>query len=273
MNFVLGARGRLGHAIASSLSTSQVKTPNRSVYTEWWHDGAADDVSRYFERCANSEGVVYVAAGIIDPKKPVDHHDQVNFLLAKNVVLGASKLGLKVVTFGTVMEKIVGEKSVNPYFSSKVKLGNFVEDFCTKSSLALHIRIHTLFGGGRPDEFMFLGQIFNAIRSHVQFKMSPGMQLREYHYIDDEVVAIYKLVDSGVSGAIELSHGAPVTLRDLAKYIFAAYKCPELLKIGALPEPVNDNHGLLFERPPALCDVVFRDTFPAVVEYLCSCEV
>jgi len=272
MNFVLGARGRLGHAITSSLPAARVKTPDRSVYSEWWRDAAADDVSRYFERWASRDGVIYVAAGIIDPKQPHEEHHRVNFLLAKNVVEGATKLGLKVVTFGTVMEKVVDNKSVSPYFSSKAKLGHFVEDFCTTSSLALHIRIHTLFGGGPPDGFMFLGQILRSIKSQVEFKMTPGMQLREYHHIDDEVVAISRLVDSGVSGAIELSHGGPVTLRDLAKYIFAAYKCTELLKIGALPEPINDNYGLLFERPSALGDVVFRDTLPAVVEYLRSCE-
>ena len=141
MNFVLGGRGRLGHAMISSQLASQFKVLDRPVYSKWLCDGAADDVSRYFERWANNGGVIYVASGIIDPNQTQGEHSQVNFSLAKNVIEGATKLGLRVVTFGTVMEKVVGDKSINPYFSSKIRLGRFVEDFSIKSELVLHIRI------------------------------------------------------------------------------------------------------------------------------------
>ncbi|WKJ92017.1 NAD-dependent epimerase/dehydratase family protein [Methylomonas montana] len=270
MIFVLGSHGRLGRAIAGSALSNQTNNLHRSIYAEWWRDGSADAIARFFEKSANTKSIIYNAAGIIDPKLNYEDHELINFKLAKNIVVGATKLGLKVVTFGTVMEKVVGDKTTNPYYLSKTKLGHFVEEFCSNSNLALHIRIHTLFGGDRPSSFMFLGQILHAIESQTEFKMTPGMQLREYHHIDDEVAAIYRLVDSGLSGAIELSHGQPVTLRELATYIFESYRCANLLKIGALPEPVNDNYGLLFERTVELTDMVFRDTLPNVIQYLRS---
>lgn len=268
MNFVLGARGRLGHAIHSSQSGGQIEALDHFVYSEWWRDGSADDVARFFENRAGGDGVVYVATGIIDPGRPYEDHHRVNFSLAKNVVEGATKIGLRVITFGTVMEKIVDDEGANSYFASKTKLGHFVEEFCATNTLALHIRLHTLFGGRPPDAFMFLGQILHAIGSGSEFKMTTGMQLREYHQIDDEVAAIFKLANSDVSGAMELSHGVPVTLKELAEYIFKAHGCLSLLKIGALPEPVNENYGLLFARPPILENLAFRDTLSAVVEYL-----
>lgn len=271
MNLVLGANGRLGRAIVPSLPVESVLAPARSLYAEWWRDGAADLVSRFLEGQAVEPETVYVAAGIIDPARPADEHHQVNYLLARNVIEGATKLGFRVVTFGTVMEEIVGDKSNNPYLSSKFKLGNYVENFSVELDLALHVRIHTLFGGGAPEACMFLGQIFHSLVKQIEFKMSPGMQLREYHHIDDEVLAIRKLLAAGASGAIALSHGAPVTLKDLAAYIFEGFQCPELLKVGALPGPVNDNYGVLFGRPHEIDELAFRATLPSVLDYLHTC--
>lgn len=271
MNYVLGARGRLGRAIATALPPNQIKIPDHSVYSEWWRDGAADLVSHYFGEPENCTSVVYVAAGLIDPNRSSDEHHRVNYKLARNVIEGATKQGFKVVTFGTVMEKVVRDKSSNPYFASKIRLGDFVDEFTAKSDLVLHVRIHTLFGGPPPDGFMFLGQIYHSLVSNSEFKMSPGTQLREYHHLDDEVAAILKLLECGVAGAIALSHGSQFMLKDIARYIFDAFRCSELLRVGALPGPRDDNYNEFFERPHALNGMVFRDTLPALVDYFRLC--
>lgn len=272
MNVVLGARGRLGHAIATTLPSNQVVTPERSTYSEWWSADGADRASRYLEELGAQPGVVYLTAGIIDPSRPADDHEKVNYQLARNVVEGATRVGFRVLTFGTVMEQLVGEQSKNPYYSSKKKLGYFVEDFATQSGSALHVRIHTLFGGGPPDTFMFLGQMFRALIDQVEFRMSPGTQLREYHHLDDEVQAISRLAGGQAGGSIDLSHGESVTLLDMANYVFQALGCLELLNIGALPGPTADNFGVVFKRTPAIGDISFRPTLPAVVDYLQHCR-
>lgn len=267
--FILGARGRLGHAIHASQGATHVQVPDHDVYSDWWRDNGADAAARYFERQgADDTSVVYVATGIIDPGRPQEEHERVNFALAKHVVEGAGKTGARVITFGTVMEKVVDDNGLNPYFSSKTKLGRFVEDFCAGNRPGLHIRLHTLFGGRAPDPFMFLGQILRAINTGTEFKMTPGLQLREYHHIDDEVAAIFRLANSSANGSVELSHGMPVMLKDLASYVFQAKGRSDLLKIGALAGPVNDNYKFLFERTPDLRDLHFRDTLPSVVDYL-----
>jgi len=268
MNFVFGARGRLGRAIIDSLPPYQVITPERATYSEWWRDDESDQVSRYLETQALNPGVVYVALGIIDPRRPLEEHIRVNYLLARNIVTGATRLGFRVLTFGTVMENLIGETSHNPYFLSKKKIGRFVDSFGSQSNLALHIRIHTLFGGGAPNEFMFLGQMLRALKNQEEFKMSPGTQLREYHHLDDEVLAISRLVQSQISGTMSLSHGSPVTLRDIADHVFNSFNCLELLKVGALPGPKEDNFSEVFKRSPIIDDIMFRPTLPAVVDYL-----
>ena len=274
MNFVLGAHGRLGSAIVASTELGQTIALDRSIYSHWACEGAADDVARYFEKSASPEaaGYVFVAAGITDPNRSPEEHHSVNYLLARNVVEGAQKCGLRVVTFGSVMEAIAGEGSENSYFASKVRLGNFVKEYSAKHGNALHVRIHTLFGGGLPENFMFLGQMRNAIARGARFDMSDGLQLREYHHVDDETKAIAKFIQLNACGVIELSHGSSFRLRDLAIYVFKAFNCPDKLNIGAMPTPRHENFDFVFPRSPLLGEFQFRDTFPAVVEYLQTCD-
>src|SRR5258708_4444118 len=111
MNFILGSRGRLGSALAAALKIDGVIEFDRSIYADWLRDGASNDIARHFEASAEEKGVVYVAVGITNPSQSHDEHHAVNFVLARNVVQGATKSGLRVVTFGTVMEHIGGDRS------------------------------------------------------------------------------------------------------------------------------------------------------------------
>ncbi len=271
VNIVLGARGRLGSALAYSLPSHRAIVPPRSIYEEWWRESSTYDILRYLENLGENQGTVYVAAGIIDPNRSADEHHGVNYLLARNVIKCATSLGFKVVTFGTAMEEVVNEKTTNPYLASKIKLGRFVNEFSTASNDVFHIRLHTLFGGGLPAHFMFLGQMLKSLISRSEFKMSSGLQLREYHYISDDVAAIRKLIETGPAGSVTLTHGAPVTLKDIATYTFEEFNCIELLRVGALPGPAEDNYGILFKRPKVLLDISFRETLPALVDYLRKC--
>ena len=268
MNVIIGARGRLGRTIALSSHADLVMTPPRSLYAEWWREDAVDKISQYLEKVISAPGNIYVASGIINPCSCREEHYQANYLLPRNIIEGGTKMGFKVVTFGTVMESVISDQTVNPYLSNKIKLGKFVRNFSEKSKLALHIRLHTLFGGGMPEEFMFLGQILRSLIGKSEFNMTPGGQLREYHHVDDEVLAISKILEGNESGCIELNHGAALTLKDIAQYIFSAFSMSELLKVGKLQIPADDNFKSVFKRPDVIKDLYFRETLPALVDYL-----
>ncbi|MEG2041492.1 MAG: NAD(P)-dependent oxidoreductase, partial [Hafnia sp.] len=93
-------------------------------------------------------------------------------------------------------------------------------------------------------------------------------QLREYHHVTDDAAAIRMLVDRSASGVVELSHGHPITLRSLAETIFESAGKTHLLRLGALPEPDQENFTQVFLRPAALKDVVFRETLAGVSKYM-----
>jgi hypothetical protein len=69
-------------------------------------------------------------------------------------------------------------------------------------------------------------------------------------------------------GAINLNHGAPVRLVDLAAHIFDRFGCVDRLQVGAIPSAATENHTQRFERPPVLKEAHFRNSLESVLEYL-----
>lgn len=262
--FVIGSRGRLGQALCATYRDCEVICLHREIYQHWWKDSAVSDISRCFQAYRNQGAVVFVASGLLDPAIPLEEHLKVNYLLPKNVIEGVCNMGIRVVTFGTIMELIIADK--NPYIQSKKALGEYVQGH--SNTPITHIRVHTLYGSGKPHSFMFLGQIYIALKHKTIFRMSAGNQLREYHHIDDDTAAVRLLVDSQLDGIVDLNHGGPVRLKEIAQYVFKAFNLEDLLHIGALPSPKAENYGATFERPTRLSNVQFRPALPAIVTYL-----
>jgi nucleoside-diphosphate-sugar epimerase len=271
MKFVIGGRGRLGQAIAREYPAADALCLDRAVYEGWWEAGAQDKVARFFAPWAGSSSTVFVTSGLLDPKLAPAEHQKVNYELPRNVIAGAASLGLKVVTFGTVMESLLAQH--NPYIQSKAALGRHVADLAMAGQPVTHVRVHTLFGVGAPSPFMFLGQILTALGQRTPFNMTLGKQLREYHHVDDEARAIRALDAAEVRGVFDLSHGDPVSLRELATTVFAAFGAADLLHVGALPEPLEENYSTVFARHPLLGPQAYRPALPAIVDYLKACVV
>ncbi|WP_218510923.1 NAD(P)-dependent oxidoreductase [Variovorax sp. dw_308] len=265
MMYVIGARGRLGRAIRDSRSTGEIVPLDRSIYEDWWKVDASAAVARFFE-AAPPGSVVLVVAGLLDPALPRSEHQRINVELPARIIEGACAAGLRVVTFGTVMERL--REHSNAYISSKAELGRLVAERAAAGDPVMHLQLHTLYGVGEPVPFMFLGQLCNALRNGRPFEMSPGRQLREYHHVHDDVDAIHALLEIRAAGVMALSHGAPCTLRELASHVFTSVQRPNLLHIGARPEPPDDNYATVLERPPTLGHIHFRPALQGVSSYV-----
>lgn len=266
MIFLIGGRGRLGQALMMEYADKHPVLIDRAVYEDWWKEGAEKEIFEYFEQEDTSDSVIFVTAGLLDPNLPAEDLLRVNYLLPKNIIKGTAELGIKVVTFGTIMEEL-GE-SKNPYIQSKRALSAFVKELPTHQTSAIHIRIHTLYGNGAPSPFMFLGQIQDAILNNHSFEMTSGNQLREYHHIEDEVKAIKRIASTHIKGVFNLNHGESVALKEIAQTVFIAFGKQNLLKIGAIPDPAVDNFNQKFEKPDLLQNNRFRSAVPAILHYL-----
>lgn len=266
--YLIGGRGRLGQAIAREYADSDVIMPDRAIYEAWSKEGAEREIARYFERQAG-ESLVFVTSGLLDPRLPAESLQGVNFRLPKNLIAAVAPLGMRVVTFGTVMETFTGTQ--NAYVESKRSLSEYVNTSGRTGRGALHLQIHTLYGLGAPTPFMFLGQILDAIRRSAPFPMTSGRQLREYHHLEDEARAIRWLAESAAHGTVALSHGNSLPLRDIAVAVFEGLEKSELLRVGAIADPVEENFERAFEPVVLPAAIKFREALPAIVAYMKSC--
>lgn len=267
--YLIGARGRLGHALTNVYAGSNIFLLDRSIYEDWFKNSASDLVSRYFDQHANEKAIIFVASGILDPRVPQEHLHRVNYYLPKNVIDGASKLGIKVITFGTVTEGLM--QSENAYIQSKIKLGEYVHAVARINKPIIHIQMHTLYGQDQPSSFMFLGQMLMAIQTNKPFKMTSGRQLREYHHLKDEAMAIRQIANLANPGVLNLSHGKPLRLKTIAKNVFQSFEKSNLLQLEALPEPLDENYEIAFTPTKIIQKVIFRDSLPAIIQYIQEC--
>ncbi len=267
--YILGSKGRMGQSLIHEYGQDNTMPLDRSDYERWSQPNASDLVSRFFEKRYHNQAIIFVASGLLDPNLPNDDLMRVNYHLPKNVIDGAAQLGIKVVTFGTVMETLLRVK--NPYVQSKTALCAYVHEVSDLGWPILHLQIHTLFGVGLPSPFMFLGQILAAIRCNQLFRMTSGEQLREYHHLMDDAKAIKDLTKQVHSGVVAVSHGQPLSLKMIAESIFKSLGKSELLHRAALPDSTEENYSHALKPVEAMKHIAFRDSLPAIIQYMHEC--
>ncbi|MGH8588705.1 MAG: NAD-dependent epimerase/dehydratase family protein [Gammaproteobacteria bacterium] len=71
-------------------------------------------------------------------------------------------------------------------------------------------------------------------------RTSHGRQVRDYLYVQDVADAIVAILDSDLSGAVNVGSGVPVTLAEIVTRIGQLIGRHKLLELGAIPARAND---------------------------------
>jgi nucleoside-diphosphate-sugar epimerase len=171
--------------------------------------------------------------------------------------------GLKLITLGSVHENYPQLLSSNLYLQSKFKLKEFLVKKDFKDSL--HFQFHTWYGGNKVHEQMFLGQIINSIRHRSVFKLNSGDQKREYHHIEDDAKCLLKTLLKRSVGCFEISHGQPVTLRDISNSIFSFFNCEDYLQIA--DSPILAEYDINYDVFKT-SNCAFRPTIEGLINYV-----
>jgi len=166
---------------------------------------------------------------------------------------------------GALMENFDLLSGDSPYLKSKRR---FSEKLSIVDSNWVNLRFSVWYGKERIKTHLFLGSLISALRMNSDFQMSNGLQLREYHHIDDDVQALF--VDFGRLSQVHLNvaHGETYTLGQIAERIFSSVGKLNLLRLGALPSNPNENYNVYFEPPEIFRNLSFRPTFPSLIEYV-----
>lgn len=241
-----------------------LRTPRVEVES-WLSESDFSTMRRYLTKLEPNTTVIN-AIGLTDPKTPIDQLNRVNFIFPQELLSVVNDLGLELITFGTILEKHADLTIRNSYVKTKSNFLNHIKESSAAKS-HLHIQLHTVYGAKRSHNHMFIEQIFKALSQNSHFEMSSGLQVREYHHIDDEINAIFKLMECGVFGVVELNAGNAIQIKQLATEVFAEFGKLPLLRFNPELDGV-EVFNYFYEKSPYLEDVNFRDPIAGVTDYL-----
>ena len=269
---LLGSSGLIGSALVKIISGSR---PLRTV--RWSEDPRVSEaLAKSLDPKMPTD--VILACGVTDPKLAAETIRYSNTEFPQRLMSNCLRLPLvRFISLGTVMENFPEACAANPYLKSKFDLGLWIQALAEKPEYLCrfrHLRLHTIYGGSRElvKPHMFLGQILGALEKNLEFKMSSGDQLREYHHVDDIAEAILGIADqdwnANESALVGVHSGNPVRLADLANAIFSAFGKSDLLKVGRLVRPPGENLQQTFERSARHVLPNAREPIAGVIQWL-----
>ncbi len=245
-NVILGQSGNLGREFLKLYGANIGTIPiDRQLTRYWISEGSVSDIRSYLQaiRKNRQELNLFVCTGMTDPKK-VFEVNLVNNIFPKKIVQASENLDIKIVTFGTVQEDW---DLSNHYIDSKRQFSKWLEQ--SNTDYVRNFKLHTLYGGIRTDNNLFLSQIIRSLESGREFKMTSGLQIREYHHQAQVTEYIdYLLKSEPLDHPRHISHGQPVSLRNLAEYIFDRFRVKELLNIDPSINVREDNFNRVYAR-------------------------
>ncbi len=142
--------------------------------------------------------------------------------------------------YGYCSEGVTPLAPTTLYGTCKNSLHLMLSEFSQQTGLsAAWGRIFFLFGPHEhPDRLVAL--VVSSLLRGETAPCTPGTQIRDLLYVEDVASAFVALLDSSVSGPVNIASGTPVALRDLILKIGDLQGRPDLIQLGAVPIRTDD---------------------------------
>ncbi len=105
-------------------------------------------------------------------------------------------------------------------------------------------RIFHLYGP-YEDPRRLVSSVICSLLQGKEAKCSHGRQLRDFLYVEDVARAFVEILDSELTGAVNIGSGKATSIHDIVEAIGSQIGRKELIQFGALPAPVNDPASLV----------------------------
>jgi nucleoside-diphosphate-sugar epimerase len=146
---------------------------------------------------------------------------------------------------GHCSEQVTSLTPTTLYGSCKHELQLMLDRLAQQSGLSTAWgRLFFLYGPHEYEERL-VASIIRSILQNQPALCSHGEQVRDFLYIRDAADALIALLDSDVTGAVNIASGVPLRLSELIKEIAAQLGRPDLIKLGALPAAQSEPPLLL----------------------------
>lgn len=142
--------------------------------------------------------------------------------------------------YGYCSEQITPLKPPALYGSCKHALQIMLNAFTSQTGIsAAWGRIFFLYG---PYEHpaRLVASVIGSLLNNELACCSHGNQIRDFLYVQDVAEAFVALLESDVSGPINIGSGYPVALKDIIRKIAKKVNRQDLIQLGALPTSTNE---------------------------------
>jgi nucleoside-diphosphate-sugar epimerase len=126
------------------------------------------------------------------------------------------------------------------YGTAKAALGAIASKFAANQGLGLAWgRLYLPYGPHEhPDRLV--PSVIHALLAGEPALCTHGEQVRDFVYVDDAAAAFAALLDSQVTGAVNVASGEPHRLKEVVACIAETLGRPDLIRLGARRAPAND---------------------------------
>jgi nucleoside-diphosphate-sugar epimerase len=142
--------------------------------------------------------------------------------------------------YGYCSERLTPLAPSTLYGNSKHSLQIMLNSFAAQTELsAAWGRIFFLYG---PHEYQerLVSSVVGAVLKNNPAPCSHGEQVRDFLHVQDVADAFVALLESDVSGPVNVASGHPVSLKDIVYKIAGKANRWDLIQLGALPAPANE---------------------------------
>jgi len=140
------------------------------------------------------------------------------------------------------------ETPTNPatiYGTCKRDMGNALDELGRQTGLSRAWgRLFFVYGPHEDPRRLVPSVILSLLRKETA-ACSPGEQVRDFLYAPDMGDALGALLDSDVSGAVNIASGQGVAVKQIVSTIATRLNGEDLLRLGALPAPANEPQVLV----------------------------
>jgi nucleoside-diphosphate-sugar epimerase len=147
--------------------------------------------------------------------------------------------------YGYCSEQITPLAPATLYGTCKHSLQIVLDTFARQTGLsAAWGRIFFLYGPHEHPSRLISSVIISLLKGEPA-RCSHGNQIRDFLYVEDVADAFAALLESNVTGPVNVASGCPIALRDIIYKIAEKIDRRDLIQLGVLPVSVHEPHLLL----------------------------
>jgi nucleoside-diphosphate-sugar epimerase len=141
---------------------------------------------------------------------------------------------------GLCVEETTPRTPESLYGVCKNSLYEILSAYCRQEGISFTWgRVFFPYGLGEPEK-KIVSSIITALLKGSEARCTDGEQVRDFIYVKDLANAIVVLLNSDLTGAVNLGSGQPRKLKDIAIEVGNIMHRPDLIKLGAIPRNENE---------------------------------